>query len=244
MNAPLTRARIPAPKRVPNLLLWLRADAGVNGQSTPADGDAVGTWKDQSGNGYHATQGTANAKPLWKAAVKNGLPAIRTDGTNDVLSGTLSYSGDTLTVFICAKEISAAGGSPGLFNMVAAAQANDYDNVGSFMTDQGSGVIRVLRNNVDTNEPTDPGAGAAYIFSVQWDGANETSELNGTATSPIAQSGTFAVATYNIAARWMASALTRFGNSDYYEIIAYTSSLSTGQRNFITNYLNQKWRIF
>ncbi len=40
------------------------------------DGDAVGTWKDVSGNGRDMTQGTAGNKPTFKASAMNGMPSV------------------------------------------------------------------------------------------------------------------------------------------------------------------------
>lgn len=224
-------------------MLWLRADAGVNGTAAPADGDAVTTWYDQSGNGNNCQQPTSGKKPLFKVNIQNGLPSVRCDGSDDFLSGTLTYAGDPITVFIAAKEVTLTT-LPGLFNMVGAGKASDADNIQSFMTDKGSGVLRVFRNSLDTDEPVEPTTGENFLVSVQWDGTNEQTVLNGTEIAPTPQAGTFNIATYYIACRWNASATSRYANNDYYEILAYNSSLNAGQRNRINQYLNKKWRLY
>ncbi|HRW93899.1 MAG TPA: hypothetical protein P5560_13180 [Thermotogota bacterium] len=58
------------------LQLWLAADK-IEGL---ADGAAVGTWNDLSGNGRNAVQGSATLKPVYKTGVINGKPAIRFSG--------------------------------------------------------------------------------------------------------------------------------------------------------------------
>lgn len=50
------------------------------------DSDPVGAWNDESGQGNHLAQATAGAKPTYKTAVQNGLPAVRFDGVDDYLS--------------------------------------------------------------------------------------------------------------------------------------------------------------
>ena len=61
-----------------NLVLWLRADAGVlNGSSNPAaNGEAVNTWQDQSGYNYHALLGNGTPDYDVVNAEFNGLPSI------------------------------------------------------------------------------------------------------------------------------------------------------------------------
>src|SRR5258708_5559410 len=51
-----------------------------------ADGDAIGSWDDLSGNGYHAQQATGANKPILKKAIQNGLDVARFDGSASFLS--------------------------------------------------------------------------------------------------------------------------------------------------------------
>lgn len=79
--------------------LFLDADS-VSG----ADGDAIGTWSDESGNDAHFTEATN--KPLLKKAANgiNGHNVLRFDGSNDVmtcakeLSELISASADTIYI--------------------------------------------------------------------------------------------------------------------------------------------------
>src|SRR5262245_56365396 len=58
--------------------LWLRADdLGLS------DGAAVASWADASGQGSHATQGTAGRRPVFQAAAVAGHGAVRFDGIDD-----------------------------------------------------------------------------------------------------------------------------------------------------------------
>lgn len=80
------------------LVGWWKADA-ITGL---ADGDAVSTWADSSGNGLDATQ-TGTARPTYKTGILNSLPVVRFDGTDDLLS-TVGFShGPTFTVFAVVK---------------------------------------------------------------------------------------------------------------------------------------------
>lgn len=73
--------------------LWLKADVGLFQErtgaaaTTPAvaDADPVGTWLDQSGNGNHVVATTDAKRPSLKLAIQNGMPVVRSDGTDDYL---------------------------------------------------------------------------------------------------------------------------------------------------------------
>lgn len=75
--------------------LWLKADAGLYQErtgasaTTPAssDADPVGTWQDQSGNAKHLTAPSDATRPALKLAIApTGLPVVRADGVDDILS--------------------------------------------------------------------------------------------------------------------------------------------------------------
>jgi hypothetical protein len=72
---------VQSPLEISGCKAWFRAESetGLN------DGDALGTWTDQSGAGNNAVQSTADNKPLYKAGVLNGKAVVRFDGSNDKL---------------------------------------------------------------------------------------------------------------------------------------------------------------
>jgi hypothetical protein len=63
------------------LAMWLKADA-ITGL---ADGAALGKWVDSSGNDLDPFQKDASKRPVWKANAVNGRPAVRFDGSDDLL---------------------------------------------------------------------------------------------------------------------------------------------------------------
>jgi hypothetical protein len=69
------------PQQVSGLAAWYRADA-IGGV---ADGAAVGSWVDSSGHGHPATAPSAAQQPTLVANAVNGLPAVRFDGTSDLV---------------------------------------------------------------------------------------------------------------------------------------------------------------
>lgn len=86
-----------------NLLMWLKADAGVysdSGTTLCQDEDAVYHWEDQSGNGNHAIQTTVENRPTYHENVLNNRPAILFDGVGNQFVVTDMNGGDNVSFFI------------------------------------------------------------------------------------------------------------------------------------------------
>jgi hypothetical protein len=82
-----------------SLHLWLKADAIPD----LADGAAVATWPDSSPFKRHATQAVAGQRPTYRINQLNGLPIVRFDGVNDVVT-TPSFSLGAPVVFAVYKH--------------------------------------------------------------------------------------------------------------------------------------------
>lgn len=128
---PLPAACYPKPQflwtpRVLSPALWLVADRGLfqdSGYTTPAaaDGDPLGGWQDQSGNGRHATQATAAKRPVLKLAIQNGRPVVRFDSSDDTLGlgNVLAFERtDSFAVVLVVKQ--AGGIDDAVFGNVSA----------------------------------------------------------------------------------------------------------------------------
>jgi len=63
------------------LSAWFKADS-LSG----ADGSSVSSWTDSSGNGNNASQATSARQPTLQTNELGGLPVVRFDGTNDIVS--------------------------------------------------------------------------------------------------------------------------------------------------------------
>lgn len=71
------------PASIPGLQLWL--DASVPSSLTLDVSNNVSEWRDLSGNGRHFSQAMTARMPSYVAAVFGSLPAVRTDGNDDLL---------------------------------------------------------------------------------------------------------------------------------------------------------------
>lgn len=99
--------------------IWWDATRGLfttAAGSTPAnaDGDPVGRWEDQSGNGRNLTQVTVSApdrRPILKLDIYNHRPTIRFDGIDDAIISAFDASNGlpTPTVYlVCTRTTGVA----------------------------------------------------------------------------------------------------------------------------------------
>jgi len=77
-----------SPRQLGIMQAWYRADA----ITALADGDPVASWVDSTANARTLAQSTADYRPAYKVSIQNGRPAIRFDGSNDMLTGAFAGS--------------------------------------------------------------------------------------------------------------------------------------------------------
>jgi hypothetical protein len=123
------------PSDVPNMLMWLKADA-ITGLS---DGDSVGTWPDASGNGKNATQSTWWKRPIYNTNQVNGLPALKFDAYNDGLSTSANPPKSTTIIAVYKSRAGASGKTlNGGFSFFIGPYVSFYRNyTGAFVTGPG-----------------------------------------------------------------------------------------------------------
>lgn len=95
MSSRLLRPRASGfnPKSISGLKLWLDV---ANTSSLTFNGSTVSQVLDLSGNGFHATQSTANNQPTYQATGANGKPTLSFDA-NDTISSTATVADYVLT---------------------------------------------------------------------------------------------------------------------------------------------------
>lgn len=226
---PLRRRRSILPDAVPGLQLWLRADAGVYQDSagtTPAaaDGDPVGRWADQSGNGKHATQGTAAKRPTWKTNQLNGLPSVRGDGVDDHLRSTLDLTGVSVCrIFAVYRSVAHVPGAA-LYGIMA-------DGGAMFVDIQVSDDVDRVGQNTNAADFTyaafDPAAFAVHVYKhVNASAAGFACRVDRTDRS-LAVSGSPANRTWsaNFDLFALANGGQNFSNLDVCELMVYDSAV-------------------
>ena len=252
------------PDLISGLQLWLDAadastlfDATVGGSLVTADGSAVARWADKSGNNRHATQSTANARPLLKTSIKNGKNVLRFDGANDIFSAT-----ESATLFRSAHTIFAvARTSTGGRNGTTQSAQSIINGLGGnfhalgfygFPTSIGTfGSIRDSSGNIYADSALSYTQGnfvsltKAVSYTNQWQ-----VQLFGDGTAgTVGQLGvgrTLNQSTnaYIGANRPATGQYDWFLSGDICEILFYNSALTTTQRQAVETYLNTKWALY
>jgi len=215
------------------------------------DGDPVGTWPDQSGNGYDLTQATAANKPLYKVNIQNGLAGILFDRSDDKLAlgdcGT-NYSNEHTTLHAVFKPDGTAGyGS--FFGMATTANESCSAYI-CYQFYSGSGT-RTLRMYFSGDYHYNPYDNAADTLSQIWTirrngtGSNVTVRhnavniddwLSGSDDYPdIASADSFEIG--------RSGSSSEFGGH-IHELIFYNIALADVDRDSNETGLNTKWGIW
>lgn len=139
------------PRRLGNLLVWLDgADSATlfnatTGGSLPANNGGIGRWEDKSGNGNHATQGTASQRPLRLVAAANGRDCLLFGGS----SNSMIIANDLVTTAASVVVVARRTGSDGLGGWFysytgAVGLVNHHPLNGTFYDGFGSSVRRLI----------------------------------------------------------------------------------------------------
>ncbi len=237
------------PSDIDGLILWLKADAGVfedSAKTTPAtdDGDVIGAWADQSGNGNDATQGTTANKPTLRLNVVNGLPVIRFDGTNDILTIALDLglgAIDNLAIFFVVNPVDTASSKIVLGNQANAGNRqglvifhNATENLTYETRFNAGNITSLVAGTVDIN---------FVLGSALLDSGTQELYRNGSLEGSGAQED---MAGHDAS---LFIGINRSGGGARYEgdmaeIILYNVALSNTQQVQVETYLNERYAIF
>lgn len=221
-----------SPPDIAGLHRWHKANGTLwqdSARTTPAsaDGDPVGAWDDESGNGGHQTQATDSLRPTLQTGEVNSLPVVRFDGSDDYLSGSITADA-SFTAFFVVKKQSAAGAASravAFWGGVAELYTNTGDGSGWLWYD---GTVRVFGGTA-TNW--------TCITLKHTDTSNMTPYLNGTAGTTFNPADSVSTQT--------ALNLSRFDEGDYdvAEVILYDTALSDTDRGNVEAYLSSKYAL-
>ncbi len=213
-----TVAPIPfSPADLPNLALWLKADAGI----TKDGSNYVSAWADQSGNGNNATQGSGLAQPLWVDGVLNNKPVLRFDGVNDFMQ--FNEISNARTLFFVIKHDKLVNYEyPPLLG-----HPTKYD----FHGNNGTGLL-IFSFYTSPNILN----GSGYVNGIYTAPSN--------IQFPFTYKTITLITTGNVYAQYITNDRNiagRIWKGEYAEIIIYSSVLSDINRQAVENYLKSKY---
>jgi hypothetical protein len=210
----------PSPTNISGLMLWLKADAGVQTN----EGGYVTSWTDQSGSNVVASQGTADKQPLYVTNAINGQPAVRFDGANDQMTWSALPA---QTIFVVNRVAVGTKTYAGLIGL------NSYD-------------VGIRRQNSSTwYHPGVWSSGNYGDFSYPGDSAFR---INGYGMTTMGEDTWHIVAavrgggTYNVDSIGSYYGGREFGG-DYAEVIVYNRILTFSEQNRVGWYLAQKYGL-
>jgi len=245
-------------------VLWLDgADRSTmfdatTGGGLVADNAGVARWQDKSGNAHHATQATANDRPLVRPNTKAGKPVLEFDGTSDFMRvadtnaldlNTFSVfsvvrlstyvtgasripaiinKGDYLAAASTAYELTASGGATPKWS-VGIASGGTFSNV-------SAGTVNAVQNEWAIVSSRRAAAGAAFVFANRVS-AGSTSVLSGTLNNASAGIG--------IGARGTGTPLAAgdLFPGNIAELLIYNFAMSDSQRSTVEAWLVGKWAL-
>jgi hypothetical protein len=249
-----------------NLLLWLKADAGVlNGASAATDGQSVNTWEDQAASNNASDANLAS--PDFRDNISdniNGNPVVEFNGTDDGLdlgSNNIFSSGTGMTWFAVVEPNSTSGQT-----RQRIIDFGQYDEAGygfSYGSEAYGFYTSTASNGAVTEDVSHARGTATTLVSFQIDFANdqEISFNGGSALSnqaitladladdKISQSATHGTddGPFTIGQQSQSNELSsnggRFFNGKVAEITGYSSDLSANEKNRIETYLAIKYGL-
>ena len=230
--------------------------------STPvaSNADPAGTWKDKSGNARHVTAGSDSTRPTYTTNKQNGLPMLVSDGVDDTLfvdSATWFGSATNITVFGVVKPAAAAAADSNTFAMMLNCQNGGtgtqwVNYLGGSSTGSLSGEKFAPFFNSNGRRT---GIGAAYVRPANtaevWTGTFGTSGMkvyqNGNELTVDLFSTGDATTACGPASVTISTPRLYIGSTGQPfvcgEVLVFTSTLSTAQRQQVERYLGNKWGI-
>ena len=226
------------PTQISGCVLWL--DASDSATFT-LSGNNVTQWRDKSGLGNHgAPIGTVTRT----TAAFGGRASVAFNGTT--IRGSVSITGTTLTVLAVYQPNVLVGDRDQRVVSFASPGEGDWSGIArtTGINIQGGGSKLTTYRNLTmiAESMVSHVAGVAVVGCSQYTGTAGAVFLDGVEGNALAAtSGNFAISTYGLANQASGSPETLNGNIA--EVIVYTTSLTTTQRQQVEGYLAWKWGL-
>jgi hypothetical protein len=223
--------------------LWLMANAGAfsdAGTTSATDNSTIQQWNDQSGNNRHASEATN--RPTFRANIINGLPVVRFDGTDRLLSPGIT-TGNSATVYAVVQYTSLPSANPGIVQGSPSGMGfGGTKTLGMWVSTTGNPWGRAIQSNGTTvNIPQVNGTSASTFYAI----SNIMNAAAGTVSQYINHAISGSVAYNGTLGSWtdfgVGRQATESWNGDIPEVAVYNVAINTAQRLIISNYLSAKY---
>jgi hypothetical protein len=237
------------PLSIQNLKLWLRADTLTG----TADGTAISIWKDQSGNGFDLSQGTAVNRPIFKTGQANGRPVLRFNGSTQYMQGSFTGSITSKTMFVVARlgTLTPIGSAYG--GGAVSVQSLDGYSFDSIVYNEHTAKRWMNGSDSFTRTPlmvapSDETSIGPHVITIRSTTSSYTLYRNGqqlqttTSYSPSTQTnGLFSLSARHIISGTPVS--NGYWNGDIAEVLVYDRALTEVERQKVETYLRSKYGL-
>ncbi|WP_224247838.1 Ig-like domain-containing protein [Hyalangium gracile] len=226
------------------LALHFSADQLLGPTGTlPADGAAVSTWVDLSGNGGDLGQTEANRQPIFKSAGLNGLPTVAFDGSTTAGEGdylrTAAFASalpQPLTVFFVYKAPPVSANR----TLLDAPPATGTQRIRVQATTVPVGALQ-LYTSAFTSPGTAKTTGSFYYVTAVYAGANSRLRANGLdETLNNRDPGPMGMAGLMLAGR-QDLLNTAFAQTEFAELLVFSRVLSDTELGQVEAYLMNRY---
>jgi hypothetical protein len=233
-TATVTKAFVPTD--ISSMALWLDA---ADTSSITASGGAVSQWSDKSGNGRHATQGTAGNRPTTGTRTlnsRNVLDFVRTSQhLLELPSGMYGVSAGANTVIIVAAADDTTNNQR-FYNGSNAGTTNVTARYGSTTTFSVQNRTAVAFTNITITRNT-----SAHALGYRRSGTAITPFYDGADGTPGSNAQDCTLTSLGIGRD--SANTTDSLDGIVAEVLVYAKSLSNAELNKIGSYLASKWGI-
>jgi hypothetical protein len=198
----------------------------------PASGGYIAEWQDLVA-GQHLTQSTQDYKPRLDNNIRNGLPAVVLDGSDDFMTvANTMLRGNGQYTIVAVWEPENIGSIPHLFYSGALSS-----NGGLWLQESGGSWLHGWFGN----DQTVPGAtGGIKLHAIGWDGFTRYMRINGSQIQAAATGRNTVAGNFNLG-RSMAS--NGWMRGKIYEMVIYDRWLSLADIATTETYLTDKWGL-
>lgn len=229
--------------------LWLRAD-----NMNQADGTAVASWIDASGNANNAVQAAPTTQPLYfSTSSLNNQPVIRFDGGNDEMAvpdNPILDGSSEITYYVVLRPNNLNGAARGILGKrITFTVSTEYAYTWFFYT--GNRIyldVHTQNNRFDTGISTFSNA-TNYLLSMSFNGnlaPTVRSRLysNGVKIVESTESSTaMPNSNQDLAIGALNVGYGTYLGADYAEVIHFNYDLDTAEQIILENYLSAKYGI-
>lgn len=201
-----------------------------------AAGQVVGRISDKSGNGLHAIQATAGARPAWSADA-SGRMSLSFDGVDDMLqNATVNITAYPVTVAIAVRYPAPAAST----SMVSLASSGSADWRTIKASNSGSSNVEIYERASGRNRAALVPVDSGHVIIAEWTASDVFSEIDGEALAV----NTTDYATFGSGVR-IALGQDRAGVGSFYSgrihaAVIINKSLSAGEKAKLRQFLGAK----